>query len=65
MIKKYPQKRPMRFFNTTGPCNPWDHYMLPPVANPIYRVVLARQLTTGPQDAIPEPDWQKAMLCGR
>jgi hypothetical protein len=19
-----------RFFNTTGPCNPWDHYMLPP-----------------------------------
>jgi len=24
------QKRPMRFFNTTGPCNPLDHYMLPP-----------------------------------
>jgi hypothetical protein len=24
------QKRPVRFFNTTGPCNPWDHYMLPP-----------------------------------
>jgi hypothetical protein len=23
-------KRPIRFFNTTGPCNPWDHYMLPP-----------------------------------
>ncbi|GHV69813.1 hypothetical protein AGMMS49928_14040 [Spirochaetia bacterium] len=23
-------KRPVRFFNTTGPCNPWDHYMLPP-----------------------------------
>ncbi|MDR2435389.1 MAG: ATP-binding protein, partial [Treponema sp.] len=22
--------RPVRFFNTTGPCNPWDHYMLPP-----------------------------------
>jgi hypothetical protein len=20
----------MRFFNTTGPCNPYDHYMLPP-----------------------------------
>lgn len=20
----------MRFFNTTGPCFPWDHYMLPP-----------------------------------
>jgi hypothetical protein len=19
-----------RFFNTTGPCNPEDHYMLPP-----------------------------------
>jgi len=19
----------MRFFNTTGPCNPTDHYMLP------------------------------------
>jgi hypothetical protein len=25
-----PQKRPVRFFNTTGPCNPYDHYMLPP-----------------------------------
>ena len=25
-----PQKRPVRFFNTTGPCMPWDHYMLPP-----------------------------------
>jgi hypothetical protein len=25
-----PQKRPVRFFNTTGPCFPWDHYMLPP-----------------------------------
>jgi hypothetical protein len=25
-----PQKRAVRFFNTTGPCNPWDHYMLPP-----------------------------------
>ncbi|GMO26664.1 MAG: hypothetical protein Ta2F_02210 [Termitinemataceae bacterium] len=24
------EKRPVRFFNTTGPCNPWDHYMLPP-----------------------------------
>ncbi|MDR3171422.1 MAG: ATP-binding protein, partial [Treponema sp.] len=23
-------KRPVRFFNTTGPCNPVDHYMLPP-----------------------------------
>jgi len=23
-------KRSVRFFNTTGPCNPWDHYMLPP-----------------------------------
>ncbi|GHV12457.1 hypothetical protein AGMMS49938_05040 [Fibrobacterales bacterium] len=23
-------KRPVRFFNTTGPCNPNDHYMLPP-----------------------------------
>ena len=23
-------KRPVRFFNTTGPCFPWDHYMLPP-----------------------------------
>ncbi|MCL2154404.1 MAG: PD-(D/E)XK nuclease domain-containing protein [Leptospirales bacterium] len=27
---EYPQKRAVRFFNTTGPCNPWDHYMLPP-----------------------------------
>jgi len=25
-----PPKRPVRFFNTTGPCNPEDHYMLPP-----------------------------------
>ena len=23
-------KRPVRFFNTTGPCDPNDHYMLPP-----------------------------------
>ena len=23
-------KRSLRFFNTTGPCNPDDHYMLPP-----------------------------------
>jgi hypothetical protein len=23
-------KRPIRFFNNTGPCNPEDHYMLPP-----------------------------------
>jgi hypothetical protein len=23
-------KRRVRFFNTTGPCNPFDHYMLPP-----------------------------------
>ena len=22
----------MRFFNTTGPCNPTDHYMLPATA---------------------------------
>ncbi|MDR2579105.1 MAG: PD-(D/E)XK nuclease domain-containing protein [Chitinispirillales bacterium] len=26
----YPPKRPVRFFNTTGPCFPWDHYTLPP-----------------------------------
>ena len=25
-------KRDLRFFNTTGPCNPDDHYMLPPEA---------------------------------
>jgi hypothetical protein len=25
-----PAKRAVRFFNTTGPCNPDDHYMLPP-----------------------------------
>jgi len=25
-----PPKRPVRFFNTAGPCFPWDHYMLPP-----------------------------------
>ena len=29
-MNTYPKKRPVRFFNTTGPCNPWDHYMLPP-----------------------------------
>ena len=28
------------------------------VANPIYREVLTRQLTTGPQDAMPEVEWQ-------
>jgi hypothetical protein len=34
----------------------------PQVANPIYREVLARQMTTGTQDAIPEPEfrWEKA-----
>jgi hypothetical protein len=26
----YNKKREVRFFNTTGPCNPEDHYMLPP-----------------------------------
>src|SRR5215469_9884353 len=30
MKMEYPPKRPVRFFNTTGPCFPWDHYMLPP-----------------------------------
>ena len=30
MDKVAKEKRPVRFFNTTGPCNPWDHYMLPP-----------------------------------
>jgi hypothetical protein len=30
----------------------------PSVANPIYREILARQLTIGPQDAMPEPEWQ-------
>lgn len=30
MKTEYPPKRPVRFFNTTGPCNPWDHYMLSP-----------------------------------
>jgi len=30
----------------------------PSIANPLYREVLARQLTAGPQDAIPEPEWQ-------
>jgi hypothetical protein len=31
MNLELPPKRPVRFFNTTGPCFPWDHYMLPPV----------------------------------
>jgi hypothetical protein len=26
----YTDKRPVRFFYTTGPCNPLDHYILPP-----------------------------------
>jgi hypothetical protein len=30
----------------------------PTVANPIYREVLARHLTYGPQLAMPEPEWQ-------
>jgi len=30
MNLELPPKRPVRFFNTTGPCFPWDHYMLPP-----------------------------------
>jgi hypothetical protein len=30
----------------------------PTVANPIYREILARQITYGPQLAMPEPDWQ-------
>jgi hypothetical protein len=30
MKQTIPPKRPVRFFNTTGPCFPWDHYMLPP-----------------------------------
>jgi hypothetical protein len=30
----------------------------PTVANPMYREVLARHLTYGPQLAIPEPEWQ-------
>jgi len=30
MTVTIPPKRPVRFFNTTGPCFPWDHYMLPP-----------------------------------
>ena len=29
-MPEIPPKRPVRFFNTTGPCYPWDHYMLPP-----------------------------------
>jgi len=29
-MSSHSEKRPVRFFNTTGPCNPWDHYMLPP-----------------------------------
>jgi hypothetical protein len=30
----------------------------PQLANPIYREVLARSITTGAQDAIPAPEWQ-------
>jgi hypothetical protein len=31
---------------------------VPSIANPIYREVLARQATFGPQTMIPEPEWQ-------
>jgi hypothetical protein len=30
LIKIAGKKRAVRFFNTTGPCNPFEHYMLPP-----------------------------------
>ena len=30
LTQNNPAKRPVRFFNTTGPCNPEYHYMLPP-----------------------------------
>lgn len=30
MKNTIPVKRPVRFFNTICPCNPWEHYMLPP-----------------------------------
>jgi hypothetical protein len=30
MVYNENEKRPVRFFNTTGPCNPNKHYMLPP-----------------------------------
>ncbi|MBM4321652.1 MAG: ATP-binding protein, partial [Deltaproteobacteria bacterium] len=34
-----------RFFNTTGPCNPAWHYMLPPeVRLPLVRPLIAQQL---------------------
>jgi hypothetical protein len=36
----------------------------PSVANPIYREILARQITYSPQLAIPEPDWQWEKLDG-
>jgi hypothetical protein len=36
-------KRPIRFFNTPGSCNPKDHYMLPPadrlVGAQLYRYI--------------------------
>jgi hypothetical protein len=32
-----------RFFNTTGPCNPEDHYMLPPEAR-LVRAQLERYI---------------------
>jgi len=52
-----------RFFNTTGPCNPQDHYMLPAKerlvgANPIYREIIVRVLSQGMQYAIPLPEWR-------
>ena len=34
-----------RFFNTTGPCNPDDHYLLPPLARlpQMRRLIAERQ----------------------
>jgi hypothetical protein len=44
----YPMTTPKRrFFNTTGPCRPDMHYMLPPA-----------ERLVGAQMAIPEPEWK-------
>ena len=45
-------KRDLRFFNTTDPCNPDDHYMLPPeerlVGAQLHRYISDKLATDAP-----------------
>ena len=46
----------MRFFNTTGPVVPADHYCIPTlrIANPVYAEVVPRELTSAVQETLPQ-----------